>query len=175
MTYAEEKTNDESKEHGDPLYQHKLRHKSTRRGANSHIKRIRASMEKLLGPEESLAILKAAKRVALTQVKENDLIEKAKSEMDAAFVTHSEKVKSEEADAQIDINDAAALDDVNEHVVHEILLADNEDIRDRLCKNPDASIIDCVESFMDKFKNDPLIKKALAAASRRNVGDVKVD
>ena len=166
MTYAEEKTNDESKEHGDPLYQHKLRHKSTRRGANSHIKRIRASMEKLLGPEESLAILKAAKRVALTQVKENDLIEKAKSEMDAAFVTHSEKVKSEEADAQIDINDAAALDDVNEHVVHEILLADNEDIRDRLCKNPDASIIDCVESFMDKFKNDiPSAEEAVTVDS----------
>lgn len=153
IAYAEVRTREAGKEHGDPLYQHKVRFKSTRRGANSHLKRIRASIEKLLGPKEGLAVLKRAKQLAVTRMEEDDLAQKAKCEIDTVCEAHTEKIKSETKEAQIDINDAAALDDVNEHVVHEILLADNVDIKERLCKNPDASIVDCLNSFMDKFKN----------------------
>jgi hypothetical protein len=156
IAYAEEKTNSVGKGHGDPLFQHKIRYKSTKRGANSHLKRIRASLDKLLGSDEGFAIMKAAKQAALTRIEEDSSSQGAKSEIDAVCQAHSEKIESDtkESGDHIDINDAAALDDVNEHVVHEILLADDKDIRDRLCKNPDESIVDSVNTFMDKFRNN---------------------
>ncbi len=156
IAYAEEKSESVDKSHGDPLFQHKIRYKSTRRGANSHLKRIRASLDKLLGPDEGFAIMKNAKLMAQARIKEDGSSQRSVNEIDAAIQAHSEKIESETKKSadHIDINDAAALDDVNEHVVHEILLADDEDIRERLCKTPDESIVDSVETFMDKFREN---------------------
>ncbi len=154
IAYADEKADSFDEAAGDPLYQHKIRYKSTRKGANLHIKRIRASLDKLLGSEEGFSIVKSAKQAAVARIEQDGSYQKAQSEIDAVCEAHSSQMKlSEEKKGRnhIDINDAAALDDVNEHVVHEILLADDEDIRDRLCKNPDASIVDSVSTFMEKF------------------------
>lgn len=139
-----------------PFFQHKLRSKSSRRGAWSHIKRIRASLEKLLGPKDAIGIMKAAKSRAMEQIDEDDLVNKARIEIDAVCEseTESETPQVEEEVAHVDLHDAVALDDVNEHVVHEILLADNEDLSDQLLKDPVSSVVDCVQSFMAKFKND---------------------
>lgn len=139
-----------------PFFQHKLRSKSSRRGAWSHIKRIRASLEKLLGAKDALKVMKAAKGRAMEQIGDDDLVNKARIEIDGVceIETESEKLLVEEEVIHVDLHDSVALDDVNEHVVHEILLADNHDLNDQLLKDPASSVVDCVQSFMAKFQND---------------------
>lgn len=139
--------------HGDPFFQHKIRSKLSKRGAWSHIKRIHSSLQKILGLEEALRVMKTARKRAVERIDEDDLVKNSRIEIDILCETEAEQAQPEKS-AHVDLNDVAALDDVNEHVVHEILLADNEDLSDQLFKDPASSVVDCVKSFMAKFKDD---------------------
>lgn len=151
LLYIEEKEN-EIMGNNDPFFQQKVRCSSAKKGSWSHIKRIRTSLEKLLGKEDGLEVMKKAKRSAIAEVDRESLLIKAKVEIDD--IKDSDVRKSEanvEDTPKVDLSDSAALDDVNEHVVHEILLADNNDIAAQLFQEPAVSICDCVDSFMAKY------------------------
>ncbi len=157
LSYAEEKAKLVKDQYGDPFFQHNIRYKSSKKGAASHVKRIRASLEKLIGPEEGLRVMKEARQSAISRIKEDGLIKNAKSEIDDivdAHVSKKDQIDSNEVDnnQKFDLNDLDALESVNEHVVHEILLADKEDLRNQLRGNQGESIADCVHDFMEKFR-----------------------
>ena len=152
-SYIEEKEKCLVSGNGDPFFQHKIRSKSSKRGAWSHIKRIHSSLQKLLGVDEALGVMKSARKKAMERIDEDDLLKESRSEIDIVCETEAEEAQSEDS-ASVGMQDAAALDDVNKHVVHEILLADNDDLSGQLFKDPVSSVVDCVESFMAKFKSD---------------------
>lgn len=153
LLYIEEKENEIYMGNNDPFFQQKVRCSSAKKGSWSHIKRIRTSLEKLLGKGDGLEVMKKAKRSAIEEVDRDSLLIKAKVEIDDIMKEY--EVRKSESDfedtPEVDLSDSAALDDVNEHVVHEILLADNNDIATQLFQEPAFSICDCVDSFMAKY------------------------
>ncbi len=157
LSYAEEKAKLVKDQYGDPFFQHNIRYKSSKKGATSHVKRIRASLEKLIGNEEGLRVMKEARQSAISRIKEDELIKNAKDEIDNIVDAHMSKKDQNDSNEddnnqKFDLNDLDALESVNEHVVHEILLADKEGLRNQLCGNQGESIADCVHDFMDKFR-----------------------
>jgi Chromosome segregation ATPases len=156
LSYIEEKENDILiRTTGDPFFQHKIRYKSSKKGAYSHIRRIRVSIDKLLGAEKGFRAMKDARKNAMDRIQENNLLQKSKQEIDhvCSQGMQDESSYSDGVKPEFDLHDAAALDDINEQLVHEILLADDGDIKEQLCREPMSSIVDCVDTFMDKFKN----------------------
>jgi hypothetical protein len=156
LSYIEDKENNILiGNNGDPFFQYKIRYKSSQKGAYSHIRRIRISVDKLLGAEKGFSVMKDAWKIAMERIKQNNLICKSKQEIDDACCRglQDESSHSDVINPEFDIQDTAALDDINEQLVHEILLADDGDIENLLFKEPASSIVDCVDTFMDKFKN----------------------
>jgi hypothetical protein len=155
LCYIEEKeTNILIGNNGDPFFQHKIRYKSSKKGAYSHIKRIRISVDKLLGAEKGFSVMKDARKNAMERIKQKNMIQNSKQEIDhiCSEGLQDESSTSEGMKSEFDVRDTAALDDINEQLVHEILLADDGDLREQLFKEPTSSIVDCVDTFMDKFK-----------------------
>eukprot|EP00557_Chaetoceros_sp_GSL56_P013597 CAMPEP_0176476906 /NCGR_PEP_ID=MMETSP0200_2-20121128/317_1 /TAXON_ID=947934 /ORGANISM="Chaetoceros sp., Strain GSL56" /LENGTH=1066 /DNA_ID=CAMNT_0017872637 /DNA_START=272 /DNA_END=3472 /DNA_ORIENTATION=+ len=140
---------------GDPFFQHKIRYKSSKKGAYSHVRRVRISLDKLLGTEKGYSVMKDARKNAVERIKRNNLIQKSKQEIDHTCCEslQDESSSSDVNNPDFDTQDTAALGDINEQLVHEILLADDEDIEKQLFREPELSIVDCVDTFMDKFKN----------------------
>ena len=67
----------------DPLISLRLRHEASRAGSKSHIKRIRLSLNKLVGDDEAKDIIKAARNAASAEIAESNVIAGAKDEIDA--------------------------------------------------------------------------------------------
>ncbi len=157
-TYAEEKAKLIEGKHGDPFFQHNIRYKSSKKGASSHIKRIRASLDKLVGTKEGYRIMKEAKEDAIKRIEEDGMIQNTRSEIDGIVDAHIAKSgqnfpQVEDSDVKFNLEDSDALESVNEHIVHEILLTDKEDLKTQLLGNKGESIADNITSFMDKFRN----------------------
>jgi hypothetical protein len=73
----------------DPLLQLRLRHKASQSGSRSHIKRIRLSLNKLVGSDEAREVVKEAKKFANNEIAETNAVEALKQEVDemnAGFV-----------------------------------------------------------------------------------------
>eukprot|EP00984_Skeletonema_dohrnii_P024440 scaffold13554_cov68-Skeletonema_dohrnii-CCMP3373.AAC.2 len=66
----------------DPLMQLRLRHKASQSGSRSHIKRIRLSLNKLIGSDEGREVVKEAKVVAKDEIAETKAVEVLKQEVD---------------------------------------------------------------------------------------------
>ncbi len=66
----------------DPLLQLRLRHKASQSGSRSHIKRIRLSLNKLIGSDEGREVVKEAKIVAKNEISETKAVEVLKQEVD---------------------------------------------------------------------------------------------
>ena len=66
----------------DPLMQLRLRHKASQSGSRSHIKRIRLSLNKLIGSDEGKEVVKEAKIVAKSEIESTDAVEVLKQEVD---------------------------------------------------------------------------------------------
>jgi len=69
----------------DPLMSLRIRHEASRAGSRSHIKRIRLSLNKLIGPDEGKEIVKNAKNVALKDIRENNTMKDLKGEIDEIY------------------------------------------------------------------------------------------
>jgi len=155
LLYADSKNKESSR--GDPFFQYQLKYKSVKKGAASHIKRIRVSLDKILGSEEALIRMRNAKEEALIQIEDENLLENIKRSLDESFVHEAppspRRDQVAEDKRRFDMQDSEDLEDLNEHVVHEILLADNEELHDKLYGAPEESIVDNVELFMDRFKS----------------------
>ena len=66
----------------DPLMQLRLRHKASQSGSRSHIKRIRLSLNKLIGTGEGKEVVKEAKAVAKSEIEATNAVEVLKQEVD---------------------------------------------------------------------------------------------
>lgn len=66
----------------DPLMQLRLRHKASQSGSRSHIKRIRLSLNKLIGTDEGKEVVKEAKIVAKSEIEATNAVEVLKQEVD---------------------------------------------------------------------------------------------
>jgi len=69
----------------DPLMSLRIRHEASRAGSRSHIKRIRLSLDKLIGPDEGREVVKNAKNVALNDIRENNTMKDLKGEIDEIY------------------------------------------------------------------------------------------
>lgn len=155
LSYANSKNKESA--HGDPFFQYQLKYKSIKKGAASHIKRIRASLDKIMGPEGALMKMRKAKEEALIQIEDEKLLENIKTSLDESFVHKAppspNRYQVADERRRYDLQDSEDLEDLNEHVVHEILLADNEELHEKLYGPPEESIVDSVEVFMDMYKS----------------------
>ena len=66
----------------DPLMQLRLRHKASQSGSRSHIKRIRLSLDKLIGKDEGRDFVKEAKAAAKKEIEKNNAVEVLRQEVD---------------------------------------------------------------------------------------------
>jgi len=135
----------------DPLMSLRLRHEAGRSGSRSHIKRIRQSLNKLIGAEEGKEVVKNAKMVALKDIKETNAMNGLKGEIDEIYgglrsimtpalfgansvtTNTSDATKTDEG-VPVQVNEQLEMpvdlpDDIlsNRNLVHKILLTDPSD------------------------------------------------
>jgi hypothetical protein len=84
VTGVDTATNAQAKR-DDPLMSLRLRHEAGRSGSRSHIKRIRLSLNKLIGAEEGKETVTNAKMVALKEIEETNAMENLKGEIDEIY------------------------------------------------------------------------------------------
>lgn len=139
------------------FFQHQLKFKSSKKGSTSHIKRIRSSLEKLLGSTEAAIVLKHAKEEAVLLIEKEKLFDGIKVSLDESFEDKSPpsptRSRSSMSEQNVVSDYSVDLDYVNEYVVHEMLLTDSDDLKEQLCKAPEESIVDDVDLFMMKYSS----------------------
>ena len=69
----------------DPLASLRLRHEASRSGSRSHIKRIRVSLNKLIGTEDGKEVVKTAKAKALKDIEESAAMNELKDEINEIY------------------------------------------------------------------------------------------
>ena len=166
LIYIEEKYADQSGQ-----FQHLLKYKSSKRGAGSHIKRIRAAMKKILGEDQSLAVMREAKQAAIAQIEREQLMVGIKADIDNVFnsleddSTHGEdsstnsQSKPKEADGSIPDSISS-----NIHLVHQILLMDNEDLEDLSTQNYEhISHFGSASDFMMYYQDHISVSEVLSS------------
>lgn len=177
----------------DPLMSLRLRHEAGRTGSRSHIKRIRLSLNRLVGKEEGREVVREAKVVALREIRESDVMPNLRGEIDeihgglgsmAAPADPEENAVAADAGGAVeDVNRvrrtvpaeglaaSAALPEeilTNRILVHKILLTDPSDF-DKLSwdgMNAQASNVSPAE-FMTSFASRTA--KDDDSASRENM------
>lgn len=154
----------------DPLVSLKIRHSASRAGSRSHIKRIRLSLNKLIGSDEGKEFVKKAKEVALRQIAEANAIQEMKDEIDemhhSGFNTprvdsvpsSSESMASANSAADEQVEYSVASSGLpnellsNVVLVHKILLTDSEDFNKLSWNGTNAQTPDItVDEFMSFF------------------------
>lgn len=83
----------------DPLLPIRLRHQASRSGARSHLKRIRLSLNRLVGSDEGRRVMRCAKEVALDQIREEGLEDEFKREVEVWRGNRQELGSAEEETA----------------------------------------------------------------------------
>lgn len=144
-------------------FQHLLKYKSSRKGAGSHIKRVRVAMNKLMGEGQSLKVMREAKQAAVTQIEEEQLMVAIKAEIDSVFNSFGDDATCEDDDSSMapkskpkqgkEKMPESVLS--NSNLVHKILLMDSEDFED-LSKHGTAekfSHFRTAKHFMMHYKN----------------------
>lgn len=69
----------------DPLASLRLRHEASRSGSRSHIKRIRVSLNKLIGTEDGKEVVKTVKASALKDIEESEAMNELKDEINEIY------------------------------------------------------------------------------------------
>ena len=121
----------------DPLASLRLRHEASRSGSRSHIKRIRVSLNKLIGTEDGKEVVKIAKASALKDIEESEAMNELKDEINEIYgnVAPSTPELSgrltaeDETGTFQDIDQRFLGDEIlsNRLLVHKILLTDPAD------------------------------------------------
>jgi len=121
----------------DPLASLRLRHEASRSGSRSHIKRIRVSLNKLIGTEDGKEVVKTAKAKALKDIEESEAMNELKDEINEIYgnVAPSTPELSgrltaeDETGTFQDIDQRFLGDEIlsNRLLVHKILLTDPVD------------------------------------------------
>lgn len=125
----------------DPLMQLRLRHKASQSGSRSHIKRIRLSLNKLIGVDEGREVVKEAKIVAKKEIEQTNALELLKQEVDemnAGFApandtAHIESIMTPDLTLAQDTGDTEASNVLpheiasNRALIHRVLVTDPAD------------------------------------------------
>ncbi|KAL7513683.1 hypothetical protein ACHAXN_011016 [Cyclotella atomus] len=175
LSYLAEATGvgNSSNRQDDQLTPLRLRHEASRAGSRNHIKRIRTSLDKLVGSEEAKAIVTKSKAVALEEITRTNCIVEMREEVDVLLGRGSNddgtststpreqddpsKCTDDQADEaeKQDLDISANLPDElvsNVSLVHRVLLTDSKEF-DRLswdgtdAQTPSIS----VDEFMKQF------------------------
>lgn len=169
----------------DPLMSLRIRHEASRAGSRSHIKRIRLSLDKLIGPDEGREIVKNAKSVALKDIRENNTMKDLKGEVDEIYGglgsnLMPSSVPSEDNSAIANVSEetsndvgrqGAAMegqsvmsadlpDEIlsNRTLVHKILLTDPSDFHTLSWDGMNAESSNVIpEEFMASFVSQPTV------------------
>lgn len=162
------------KTHSGALYSIRLHHDASKSGAMSHIKRIRLAMNRLVGKDEGLRIMKGAKKMAQEKIDMDDVLIAIEADVKAAanygnrpqdpnihasFITNEEPPASMEPDTKD--NSTASIETTallsNRHLVHNILLTHPADL-DKLKVDGNLSekedVVD-VNDFMTAWTQNP--------------------
>ena len=126
--------------HHDPLASLRLRHEASKDGSRSHIKRLRVSLNKLVGTEEGRQLVKSAKEHALRHIVEDCIVANLKAEVDEQlqYGTRPSQTNVSDVVTPSDNDDTASTDGMkidgvpntilnNHELVHHILLTDSSD------------------------------------------------
>jgi hypothetical protein len=120
----------------DPLLSLRLRHEASKSGSCSHIKRIRLSLNKLIGVEEGKEFVSKAKTIALKYIEETNAVGDLKGEIDEFYLPSASTHASSTTDSLASVNssDAARSEGIpvelpaeimsNRMLVHKILLTE---------------------------------------------------
>ena len=164
LAYIADVLQDENGHH-DPLASIRMRHEASRDGSRSHIKRLRVSLNKLMGSEEARQLVKNAKERALRQIVEEGVIANLKEEVDEQLQQGQESSspsssrRGVEAPEDASLADAETIDEVpseildNEELVHRILLTDPSDFH-QLSWNGSTVDDASVDGFMTRWTED---------------------
>ena len=148
----------------DPLTSLRLRHEASRSGSRLHIRRIRSSLNKLVGCEEGKEIVVNAKQLALEEIDETNCLEEMRMEVDVMLrgddnmnisgdnedETMQRSWFEEESEPMFAMLPQALLSNVR--LVHKILLTDSQDFEKLSWDGQDAHGPDVsVEEYMQMF------------------------
>jgi len=169
LSYGNERMMTLLEEHDDGvLFQNRLRHESTKNGAQDLIKRIRTSFYKLVGKEEAIQIMKHAKQSAIQKIKSEDMMAPLKVEIDNEILAAANNSKSLRG-VEFEIKEEVCLDQDEEQtiknseeeipantfpnadLVHKILLTGSDNVEDLLVRTPNgykAEIFDTANNYM---------------------------
>jgi hypothetical protein len=119
----------------DPLMQLRLRHKASQSGSRSHIKRIRLSLNKLIGSDEGREVVKEAKIVAKKEIAETKAVELLKQEVDEMHAGFAESIMTPDLSPNDDgAQDTTGASDMlpeeiatNRTLIHRVLVTDPDD------------------------------------------------
>jgi len=161
----------------DPLMQLRLRHKASQSGSRSHIKRIRLSLNKLIGSDEGREVVKEAKVVAKNEIAETKVLDVLKQEVDemnarfahgndAAYIESimapdlsSNDVAQDTSDDDKDATSDALPENIasNRNLIHSVLVTDPADF--------DKLSWDGVNSHLPEISPDQFMSTFLPATN----------
>lgn len=152
----------------DPLLQLRLRHKASQSGSRSHIKRIRISLNKLIGSDEGREVVKEAKIIAKKEIVEKNTAAVFKQEVDemAGFdgndagnieLIMTPELSDDVAQDEVTSSDALLPEEIksNASLIHRVLVTDPADF-DKLSWDGVESQLPEIspEQFMSTFVPD---------------------
>jgi hypothetical protein len=118
----------------DPMYSLRIRHEAGRAGSRAHIKRIRISLNKLVGDAVGKEIVTKAKEAALRQIETSNVLKELKDEIDEIRKAPDSSVSSPASAQGVSMVDHDETDlhamvqfQGDRRLVHSILLTDAKD------------------------------------------------
>ena len=117
----------------DPLMSLRLRHEAGKTGSRNHIKRIRLSLNKLVGSDQAREVVKCAKQNAKKQLEETSMSSDLRDEVDEIRSTTAAESAPSFVGTAKDSGDAGLSVELpesitsNRNLVHRILLTDPSD------------------------------------------------
>jgi len=163
----------------DPLMSLRMRHEASKAGARTHIKRLRVSLNKLVGSEEGRQLVKDAKERALRQIVEDNIVAALKEEVNQQYQGSSFQPDDGESalggkkdtatnahccdptgtvEKTTGLGDESALGDrvpseilANEELVHRILLTDPSDFHKLSWNDQTSEGSVSVDDFMARW------------------------
>jgi len=117
------------------FFQHRLWYETSKREAGSHIRRVRASIIKVLGMKEGAEVLKDAKASAISRIKRESLMDNIRGEVDDIISKRDKCVSlKEKNEADVKKSNIENIESQNKSLfsnaraVHDILLTDDDDV-----------------------------------------------
>jgi len=161
LAYIEVKTKSLGNQTGLPHFRHQLKYKSSYKGSGSHLKRVQIALKKLVGEDESRLIMRQARKFAVTQIENKNLMVPIKAEIDTSFDSYTKSNMLDDDDSigfeeQLNIPDNILS---NSQLVHNLILMDSEDF-EKLAFGTENCPLKSAEEFMTKFQGlDKSFKK----------------